>query len=107
MRSHWVVTLLYVWLFVSPIALAAANTTPVPPTSGNGDNATPIEHVIVLMMENRSFDHYLGWLHEGRPSIDGIIILHLTCLPLHPQYRDLCLFGHYNISPYRFERYGM
>ncbi len=26
-----------------------------------------IEHVIVLMMENRSFDHYLGWL----PGADG------------------------------------
>jgi len=22
----------------------------------------PIEHVVILMMENRSFDHYLGWL---------------------------------------------
>jgi phospholipase C len=26
-----------------------------------------IEHVVVLMMENRSFDHYLGWL----PNADG------------------------------------
>ena len=26
-----------------------------------------IDHVIVLMMENRSFDHYLGWL----PGADG------------------------------------
>ncbi len=23
---------------------------------------SPIEHVVILMMENRSFDHYLGWL---------------------------------------------
>lgn len=23
----------------------------------------PIDHVVVLMMENRSFDHYLGWLN--------------------------------------------
>lgn len=23
-----------------------------------------IEHVIILMMENRSFDHMLGWLQE-------------------------------------------
>ena len=22
----------------------------------------PIDHVVILMMENRSFDHYLGWL---------------------------------------------
>jgi phospholipase C len=27
----------------------------------------PIDHVVVLMMENRSFDHYLGWF----PNADG------------------------------------
>jgi phospholipase C len=27
-----------------------------------------IDHIIVLMMENRSFDHYLGWL----PGADGV-----------------------------------
>jgi phospholipase C len=27
----------------------------------------PIDHVVVLMMENRSFDHFLGWL----PGADG------------------------------------
>jgi len=33
-----------------------------------------IEHVVVLMMENRSFDHMLGFLrlHEGRDEIDGL-----------------------------------
>src|SRR5688572_14868188 len=25
----------------------------------------PIEHVVVLMMENRSFDHYFGWLENA------------------------------------------
>ena len=30
------------------------------------------EHVIVLMMENRSFDHMLGWLHGINPDIDGL-----------------------------------
>jgi phospholipase C len=29
--------------------------------------ASGIDHVVVLMMENRSFDHYLGWL----PGADG------------------------------------
>ena len=33
---------------------------------------SPIEHVIVLMMENRSFDHMLGWLHESNAEIDGL-----------------------------------
>ncbi|MBV9155201.1 MAG: phospholipase [Acidobacteriaceae bacterium] len=35
--------------------------TPLPP------GASAIEHIIVLTMENRSFDHFLGWL----PSADG------------------------------------
>ncbi len=25
-------------------------------------DSSPVDHVVVLMMENRSFDHYLGWL---------------------------------------------
>jgi phospholipase C len=39
---------------------AAGVTLPAPAKSG-------IEHVIVVMMENRSFDHFLGWL----PHADG------------------------------------
>jgi phospholipase C len=38
----------------------AATTLPVPGKSG-------IKHVVVVMMENRSFDHFLGWL----PTADG------------------------------------
>src|SRR5207248_4751882 len=41
-------------------ASAAATTLPDPTASG-------IEHVVVAMMENRSFDHFLGWL----PGADG------------------------------------
>jgi phospholipase C len=36
-------------------AEAAASKLPAPGASG-------IDHIVVLMMENRSFDHYLGWL---------------------------------------------
>ena len=34
----------------------------------------PIDHVIVLMMENRSFDHMLGYLklEEHRADVDGL-----------------------------------
>ncbi len=35
-------------------------------------SADPIEHVIVLMMENRSFDHMLGGLAGAIPGLDGI-----------------------------------
>ena len=41
-------------------ATAATPTLPAPEASG-------IEHIIVVMMENRSFDHFLGWL----PGADG------------------------------------
>ena len=41
-------------------AAAAPSTLPAPADSG-------IEHIIVVMMENRSFDHFLGWM----PGADG------------------------------------
>lgn len=31
-----------------------------------------LKHIVVLMMENRSFDHMLGSLHAVNPKIDGI-----------------------------------
>jgi phospholipase C len=41
---------------------AAAGTLPV----------DPVRHVIVLMLENRSFDHMLGALRWSNPDIDGV-----------------------------------
>jgi phospholipase C len=41
-------------------AAASASSLPDPNTSG-------IDHIVVVMMENRSFDHYLGWV----PGADG------------------------------------
>ncbi|KAJ3669634.1 hypothetical protein LUZ60_011584 [Juncus effusus] len=32
----------------------------------------PIKTVVVVVMENRSFDHILGWLKKSRPDIDGL-----------------------------------
>ncbi len=42
-------------------ASAAAPTMPSPANSG-------IEHIVLVMMENRSFDHFLGWL----PGANGL-----------------------------------
>jgi phospholipase C len=42
------------------VAAASAGSLPAPAQSG-------IEHVVVVMMENRSFDHLLGWV----PGADG------------------------------------
>ncbi|KAL8170879.1 hypothetical protein V2J09_022683 [Rumex salicifolius] len=32
----------------------------------------PIKTVVVLVMENRSFDHMLGWMKRLNPNIDGV-----------------------------------
>ncbi|KAJ7559068.1 hypothetical protein O6H91_04G068500 [Diphasiastrum complanatum] len=34
--------------------------------------AGPIKTVVVLVMENRSFDHMLGWMKRLNPEIDGL-----------------------------------
>ncbi|XP_010926985.1 non-specific phospholipase C2 [Elaeis guineensis] len=39
-----------------------------PPGSAGG----PIKTVVVLVMENRSFDHMLGWMKQLNPEIDGV-----------------------------------
>jgi phospholipase C len=37
---------------------------------GNPATESPIDTVVVLMMENRSFDHYLGWLGGDEDYLD-------------------------------------
>ena len=44
----------------APAVAATSSTLPAPGASG-------IDHIVVVMMENRSFDHFLGWL----PGADG------------------------------------
>jgi phospholipase C len=39
-----------------PIETAFSQVSMLPPPETSG-----IEHIVVLMMENRSFDHMLGW----------------------------------------------
>jgi phospholipase C len=48
------------------LAFAAADATQ--------DNLAKIEHIVVLVMENRSFDHMLGYLtlENGRTDVDGL-----------------------------------
>lgn len=44
-------------------ATASASTTVLPRPAESG-----IDHIVVVMMENRSFDHFLGWL----PGATGV-----------------------------------
>lgn len=36
------------------------------------DKVYPIKTVVLLVMENRSFDHMLGWMKQINPNIDGV-----------------------------------
>ena len=55
-------------------------------------NKSGIEHIVVVMMENRSFDHFLGWMPgaDGRQAglsyIDAAGVSHAT-YPLAPDYQ--------------------
>ena len=44
--------------FTSLLHAAMQPTLPSPASSG-------IDHIVLVMMENRSFDHFLGWLHRA------------------------------------------
>ncbi|KAG6682601.1 hypothetical protein I3842_13G151000 [Carya illinoinensis] len=38
----------------------------------NQTYASPIKTIVVLVMENRSFDHMLGWMKKLNPQINGV-----------------------------------
>ena len=46
--------------------------------------ATPITHIVVLMMENHSFDRLLGWTKEQWPNIEGVDPNHPATNPDFP-----------------------
>lgn len=46
----------------------------------NQPGRTPVNHIVVVMMENRSVDHYLGWYGAENADFDG---------RQHASYRDL------------------
>lgn len=41
-------------------------------TISSGSGSSPIKNVVVLVMENRSFDHMLGWMKALNPEINGV-----------------------------------
>jgi phospholipase C len=60
-------------------------------------NLGKIDHIVVAMMENRSFDHMLGFLTlEGRTDVDGLYDafynLDSAQVPHHPQERSTSYF---------------
>lgn len=66
-RRHFLKTTLTAGAFLSAGGLTAlAKKAPRPKAPSRRDRKG-IEHVVVVMMENRSFDHFLGWV----PGSDG------------------------------------
>src|SRR5215207_9889327 len=55
-------------------------------------NKSGIEHIIIVMMENRSFDHFLGWVPGAEGPSAGITypdefgVRHAP-MPLAPEYQ--------------------
>jgi phospholipase C len=49
------------------LAVAAQTASALPPPDQSG-----IDHIVVVMMENRSFDHYLGWLPGANGKQAGL-----------------------------------
>ena len=50
---------------------AATGPTDFPPPAPSGRSRADIDHVVVLALENRSFDHLLGYLDHPDPRFDG------------------------------------
>jgi phospholipase C len=66
-RSSFCVSLL-VFVTAAVEQIRAQNPLPPPQTAG-------FEHVVVVMMENRSFDHFLGWLPGANGKQSGLTFL--------------------------------
>ena len=63
-------SLVLIGLLLVVVLIAHDNALAMPSPDPSASN--PISHFIVLMMENRSFDHLLGWLKETNKEIDGL-----------------------------------
>jgi len=44
-----------------------------------------IKHIVVLMLENRGFDHMVGYLQSPAYRINGIDPAHVPTNPMSPQ----------------------
>ncbi len=61
---------------VPPAPKRAAGSLPFPlEAPGTPDKTMPFEHLVVVMMENHSFDNLLGALRTENPDVDGLDFL--------------------------------
>ncbi len=68
------------WLQTLLTRLPEQRTPMVSLTGSGGGNLSKIDHIVVLMMENRSFDHMLGYLKlDGvMPEVEGLGAFSIT-----------------------------
>jgi|HubBroStandDraft_6_1064221.scaffolds.fasta_scaffold128442_2 phospholipase C len=85
--------------FIQRVAGAASSAAlaGVAPQSTNAQSlpapdASGIEHIVVVMMENRSFDHFLGWL-PGAKGVQAGLSYSDSSGEIHPTYRLTTFVG--------------
>src|SRR5690242_17324122 len=54
------------------MASAATSTSTTSTTALPAPAASGIDHIVVVMMENRSFDHFMGWLPGANGKQSGL-----------------------------------
>ncbi len=89
---------------------AGAHAAQTLDVSTSVSNQLPIRHIIILMKENRSFDHMLGKLHEqGQPGTEAVppsfintdssgaaVAAHhatTTCIPFDPNHQSTAVIA--------------
>ena len=78
---------------VSAASLAATSALGCDESELLVPEASGIEHIIVLMMENRSFDHFLGWLPGANGKQAGLSFTD-SAGESHSTYRLTTYSGH-------------
>jgi len=76
-RNFWVYAVVGLALVIIIVVSDVALTSPPP------QNKNPIQHVIVVMQENRTFDNYF-WTYPGQVGFDPGL-----CMPLNPSNPSL------------------
>lgn len=75
-RKALIVALVLHLCFMQSIASAGLLNKIIGKLEGRSTSSSiikgPIKTIVVLVMENRSFDHMLGWMKKLDPSIDGV-----------------------------------
>jgi phospholipase C len=83
---------------VSAASLAAIPTVSCDQTEVMSPDGSGVEHIIVVMMENRSFDHMLGWLPGANGKQAGLSFTD-SAGESHPTYHLTTFSGRAHPDP--------